>query len=102
EQPQRRAETLGGLEALHQLSQAVAVDVIHVREIQEDLARPLVEQLLDQAREHLLADADGEAALEVDDDDVALLASLDVHAGRMILDVGRWPLAVGRWPLTDD
>src|SRR5205085_3535056 len=97
EQAQRCAEALRSLEALHELAQAVAVDVIHVRKIEEDLARPLVQELLDQAREHLFADADGETALEVDDDDVALLASLDVHAGGIILD----ELAVGGWPLTE-
>src|SRR5437762_286495 len=80
EQAERRAEALRGLEALHQLSQTVAVDVVHLRKVEEDLARPVVEELLDQAREHLLADAGREAALEVDDDHVALLASLDVHA----------------------
>src|SRR5262249_54690312 len=76
--------------------EAVAVDVVHFGEIEEDLAVSLVEDLLDQAREHFLAHADREPSLEVDDDHVALLASLDVHACGIILDVGREAFGVRR------
>src|SRR5947207_4561976 len=35
EQAERRAEALRGLEALHQLSQTVAVDVVHFRKVEQ-------------------------------------------------------------------
>src|SRR5258706_1690669 len=38
EEDEVRAQTLRHLEALHQLAEAVAVDVIHVREVEQDLA----------------------------------------------------------------
>jgi len=42
---------------------------------------PFGEELLDEFRQELVTDADGQAAFEIDDDDVALLARFDVHSG---------------------
>src|ERR1043165_8812741 len=79
EEDELRAEALGGLEALNELAEAVAVDVIHVGEVEEDLAIAFVEELGDQPGEHLVADADRQPPLEVDNDDVAFLSRLDIH-----------------------
>src|SRR3954454_3454078 len=70
EEDELRAEALRGFEALNQLAEAVAVDVIHLREIEEDLLVARVEQLRHEARQHLVADADRQPSLKVDDDHV--------------------------------
>lgn len=79
EQTQRCAEPLRSFQTLNQLAQAVAVDIVHVGEIQQDLAIPFAQKLLDERRQELIADPDCEPALKVDDDDIAFLARLDVH-----------------------
>ncbi len=65
---------------MNELAEAVAVDVVHVGEIEENLAIALAQKLLDERGKELVADADRQPALKVDDDDVALLARLDIHA----------------------
>src|SRR5205823_14832015 len=86
EEHELRAEALRGLEALNELAEAVAVDVLHLGEIQENLAVSLVEQRRHETRQNLVADADRQPSLEVDNDHVAFLARLDVHRGAMIYE----------------
>src|SRR5207237_7626769 len=69
----------GGLQTLNELAEAVAVDVVHVGEIEQNLLVAFVQKLLDQAGEQLVADADGEPPLKIDDDYITFFARLDVH-----------------------
>ena len=80
EQPKRRAESLRCLETLDELAQAVAVDVIHVGEIEKNLAIAFAQELFDERGKELVAHADGQPSLKVDDDDVTFLSGLDIHA----------------------
>ena len=78
---ERRAEPLRRLQALHELAKAIAVDVVHVGEVEQDLLVALVQELFDEARQQLIADAHREAALKIDDDHIAFLACFNVHGG---------------------
>src|SRR5205823_5931782 len=53
EKPQRCAESLRRFQALHELAEPVAVDVVHVGEVQQDLLVAFVEQLFDEPRQQL-------------------------------------------------
>src|SRR3954447_6064659 len=71
----------GDFEALHELAEPVAVDVIHLRKVEQDLAIAFAEELFDEAGEEVVADSDGEAAFKIDDHDGAFFSGFDVHAG---------------------
>src|SRR2546430_5314318 len=53
EQAKRRTESLRSFEALNELAQAVAVDVVHVGKIEENLAIALAEELFDERGKEL-------------------------------------------------
>ena len=72
--PKRR-----GLEPGHELPHPRAVEERDLREVEEDPAAALGEQLVDRLAQDLVAEARGEAALEVEDHDVLRLADFDVH-----------------------
>ena len=57
-------------QARDELADAGAVDERHLGEVEEDPSAPLREQLVDRVAQDLVAQAGGEPALEVDDDDV--------------------------------
>ena len=70
---------------LHQLAEAVAVDVIHLGEIQQNLLRPFLQNLADHARQNGVADADREPPFEINDRHISYFSYADVHAGAIIL-----------------
>src|SRR5215212_4363274 len=82
EQAEGGAVAFGGLQALHQLAETVAVDVVHLREVEEDLLAPVLQDGIDDAGQYLIADADRQPAFEVDDGYVFDLAHLDVHGAQ--------------------
>ena len=75
-------ETLGGAEPRHQLPHPRAVEEGDLREVQEDLLPVLGQELVHRLAEDLVAEARGQLALHVDDDDVPVLSDFDVHGHR--------------------
>ena len=63
-------EPLRGLEPGHELSEPGAVEEAHLGEVQQDPLPALGQELVDTLAQDLVAQARGEAALEVEDDDL--------------------------------
>ena len=84
EQVKRSAETLADFHALYELTEAVAVDGVDILKIEENLLPAVGEKAIDDLAEKLVTDTCDEATVEVDDDDITVLADIHFHAGGMI------------------